>query len=157
MGYVSDRHPEALLLIAGKGPLREELSTTIRENDLENHVRLLGFVPDDDLPFAYRAANFSVVPTTRHEGFGLITIESLAAGTPVLVTPVGGLPETVTGLSDDLVLPDASTDALRSGLAAGLGKQLNLPTPDECRRHTRSRFDWPVIAREVRTVYEEVL
>jgi len=157
MEYVSARHPKALLLIAGKGPLRNELSAMIHEKDLENQVRLLGFVPDDDLPFAYRAANFSVVPTTQHEGFGLITIESLASGTPVLVTPVGGLPETVDGLSDDLVLPRASTDALQTGLAAALEEQLDLPAPDECRRYARSRFDWPVIASQVRSVYEEVL
>ena len=45
---------------------------------------MLGFVPDEDLPLAYRAANFSIVPTVALEGFGLITIESLAAGTPVV-------------------------------------------------------------------------
>jgi glycosyltransferase involved in cell wall biosynthesis len=155
--HVSRKHPDALLYIAGKGPLRDELDEDIRARGLEDHVELLGFVPDEDLPYAYRAADVSVVPTTEHEGFGLITIESLAAGTPVLVTPVGGLPETVRGLSEDLVLPDASTESIQDALVQALDGTLPLPDPDACRQYTRSHFDWPVIARQVRTVYEEVL
>jgi glycosyltransferase involved in cell wall biosynthesis len=151
------QHPDALLLIAGKGPMREKLAARIQSMDLDDHVRLLGFVPDDDLPYAYRAANFSVVPTTEHEGFGLITIESMAAGTPVLVTPVGGLPETVRALSDALVLPSASPQAVQDGLTAALDGTLSLPNSEACKAHVRARFDWPVIAQQVRRVYEEVL
>ncbi len=53
------------------------------------HVRLLGFVSDADLPLAYRAADLSIVPSQALEEFGVITLESLAAGMPVLVTLVG--------------------------------------------------------------------
>jgi glycosyltransferase involved in cell wall biosynthesis len=102
-------HPEVLLLIAGKGPLHDALSARIEDLGLQRHVRLLGYVPDADLALAYRAADLSVVPTVALEGFGLITVESLAAGTPVLVTPVGGLPETVQALAPNLILP-AATD-----------------------------------------------
>ena len=61
-------------------------------------MRLLGFVAEEDLPWLYRACDISIVPSVALEGFGLPTIESLAAGTPVLVTPIGGLPETVSEL-----------------------------------------------------------
>lgn len=157
MEHVRNHHPEALLLIAGKGPLRDKLIATIRSKNLEHHVRLLGFVPDEDLPLAYRAANLSIVPTIQHEGFGLITIESLAAGTPVLVTPIGGLPETVRDLSEELILPDASVAALQEGIGAALNGDLHLPDAETCRNYARRRFDWPVIARQVRQVYEEVV
>jgi len=157
MESVVDHHPDALLLIAGKGPLREELEARIQSKTLGQHIRLLGFVPDEDLPYAYRAANLSIVPTVKHEGFGLITIESLAAGTPVLVTPVGGLPETVRALDEDLILPDASTDALREALISALSGTFDLPDAERCQQYARSRFDWPVIARQVRDVYEEVV
>lgn len=157
MNQVSRKHPDALLLIAGKGPLRQELFERIQSENLHDHVRLLGFVPEEDLPFAYRAADVSIVPTIEHEGFGLITIESLAAGTPVLVTPVGGLPETVGDLSEDLVLPDASIASLQNALTSALKGTLPLPRPERCRDYARAQFDWPVIARQVRDVYEEVL
>jgi glycosyltransferase involved in cell wall biosynthesis len=156
MQPVVRHHPNALLLIAGKGPMRSNLEDRIDALGLRENVRLIGFVPEADLPYAYRAADLSVVPTVEHEGFGLITAESLATGTPVLVTPVGGLPETVRGLSRDLILADSSRDAIGTGLRRALDEPASLPGPDRCIAYARSRFDWPAIARQVRTVYEEV-
>jgi glycosyltransferase involved in cell wall biosynthesis len=152
---VRQTRPDALLYIAGTGPLRPDLEAQIQDQGLSEHVRLLGFVPDNDLPYTYRAADLSVVPTVQLEGFGLITIESLAAGTPVLVTPVGGLPETVSALSERLVLPDASVEALAGGLTAALRSPASLPSPSSCREYARSTFGWPAIARRTRDVYAE--
>lgn len=149
--------PEALLFVAGKGPLADALEERIRARGLEQHARLLGFVPDADLPLAYRAADVSVVPTLALEGFGLIAAESLAAGTPPLVTPVGGLPEVVRDLSPDLVLPDSSTPALADALRGALRGTRPLPSAEACRAYARRRFDWPVIAEQTRAVYESVL
>ena len=154
-GRVRRALPDALLYIAGTGPRRAALEAQIRARGLSEHVRLLGFVPDRDLPYAYRAADLSVVPTVRLEGFGLITVESLAAGTPVLVTPVGGLPETVRDLSEALILPDASVDALARGLTAALRTPASLPSRSACREYARSAFGWPAIARRTRAVYAE--
>jgi glycosyltransferase involved in cell wall biosynthesis len=148
--------PDLLVHIAGAGSLAPTLDALIEARGLRQHVRLLGFVPDEDLPVAYRAADLSVVPTVALEGFGLIVAESLAAGTPALVTPVGGLPEVVEGLSAHLVLPAAGADALADGIARALSGRLPLPDADACRRFARARYDWPSVARQVRAVYEEV-
>jgi len=149
--------PEVLLLIAGKGALSGELEEQVRSLGLEDNVRLLGFVPDEDLPIAYRAADLSIVPTVALEGFGLIAVESLAAGTPVLVTPVGGLPEVVRDLSADLMLPGSGTGDLVEGLVAALRGELALPDSEACRSYARVRYDWPVIAARTREVYAEAL
>ncbi|HWJ21585.1 MAG TPA: asparagine synthase (glutamine-hydrolyzing), partial [Gemmatimonadaceae bacterium] len=76
---VRRRVPDALVLIAGGGRLRAELEARVRDAGLAEHVRLLGFLPDAQLPLAYRAADVTVVPTVALEGFGLIVAESLAA------------------------------------------------------------------------------
>ncbi len=157
MATVREAMPEALLLIAGKGPLAADLDARIDALGLRDHARLLGFVPDADLPPAYRAADLTVVPTVALEGFGLVTIESLAAGTPVLVTPVGGLPEAVRGLSPDLVLPGSDAAALAEGITRALRGDLPLPDAEACRAFTRKHYAWPVIAQRTRAVYEETL
>ena len=150
------RVPEVLVLIGGTGPVRDELAARIAALGLAEHVRLLGFLPDADLPTAYRAADVTVVPSVALEGFGLVAAESLAAGTPALVTRVGGLPEVVAGLSDRLVVPPGSPSAL----AAALGDLLldgpgGWPSPDECRAHARA-FDWPRVVRRVADIYADV-
>jgi glycosyltransferase involved in cell wall biosynthesis len=151
------RIPDLLVLIAGTGPLEDALRAQIARYDLEKHARLLGFVPDADLPLAYRAANLSVVPTVALEGFGLITVESLAAGTPVLVTPHGGLPEVVSDLDSDLVLPGDTSEVLTRGLTDTLLGNHPLPPADACQQYVRERFDWPVVAEATGAVYHSVL
>jgi glycosyltransferase involved in cell wall biosynthesis len=154
---LKQRVPDVLLLIAGKGRLQEELQMRINEAGLDDNVKLLGFVPDQHLAALYRAATISVVPTVALEGFGLITVESLASGTPVLVTPVGGLPEAVAGLSPDLVLPATGAAAIADGLRAALDGSLKLPDADACRAYARANFDNSVIAKRVAAVYGEAI
>ena len=147
--------PDALLLIAGRGPLASELEGRIAARGLADHVRLLGFVPEEELPWLYRAADVSVMPSTTLEGFGLPTIESLAAGTPVVVTPVGGLPETVLELDPVLVTANCGAPAIADTLSFVLRDLGGLPGTEGCARFVRENFDWPVIARKVLTVYEQ--
>ncbi|KUZ11564.1 glycosyltransferase family 4 protein [Burkholderia diffusa] len=157
IGLVKHRHPDVLLLIAGKGKIGEELQQRIDDAGLQDNVKLLGFVPDNHLAALYRAATVSVVPTVALEGFGLITVESLASGTPVLVTPVGGLPEAVAGLSNDLVLPSTGAEAIAEGLGGALSGAITLPDEAACKRYARDHFDNAVIARRVAGVYEEAI
>lgn len=149
--------PEALLLIAGKGVLAGDLEARVRSLNLEGNVKMLGFVADEDLPVAYRAADLSIVPTAALEGFGLVAVESLASGTPVLVTPVGGLTEVVSDLCADLVLPGCGAGALAQGLEAALKGEMILPDTEDCQKYVRARYDWPAVAARTREVYVESL
>jgi glycosyltransferase involved in cell wall biosynthesis len=157
MDEVRKRVPDALLLIAGKGPLEDDLRSLVRSLRLENNVQFLGFVADQELPAAYRAADLTVVPSVAAEGFGLVVVESLAAGTPVLVTPVGGLPEVVRDLSPEMVLPATGAGPLAEGLTAALAGELALPDSKAARTYARVRYHWPVVAARVRDVYLEAL
>ncbi len=157
MKRVRARVPDALLLIAGAGPLRSSFEQQVAAAELSQHVRFLGFVPDEDLPLAYRAANISVMPSLALEGFGLSAVESLAAGTPVFVTPVGGLPDIVRDLSEDLLLPSAKPAVLADRLIAALTGALSLPSTTDCQSYAQSRYDWSTVAAQTHTVYQEAL
>ena len=103
---------------------------------------------------AYTAADFSIVPSQALEGFGLITLESLACGCPVLVTPVGGLPEVVQNLDPTLILRGTSREALAEGIHRGLSEPL--PSAVLCREYVEKNFSWPQITRRVLEIYREV-
>ena len=151
------QYPQILLYIAGKGALKEQLQTQIDDLDLNNHVKLLGYVADNALPIAYQAANLTVVPTVALEGFGLTVTESLASGTPVMGTPVGGIPEILRPLSNDLVFDDTSTDALTQGLREVLAGTRPLPDRQTCVEYAGDRYAWPVIAEQIKSVYQAAL
>ena len=154
---VRERVPDILVMIAGKGWMNDELQRQITAAGLQDHVRLLGFIHDLDLPVAYRAADLTVVPTVSLEGFGLTTVESMAAGTPAIVTPVGGSPEVVGGLSPDLIVPDWTPAALAAAITAAFHGELKLPGAQECKAFARTHFDWSIIAEKVRAVYDEAI
>lgn len=147
--------PDALIYIAGKGQIQAELQARIESAGLCQNVKLLGFVPDDQLSLAYAAADVSIVPSQSLEGFGLVTLESLVQGTPVLVTPVGGLPEVVSDLSPLLVLEHSNADAIAAGLREAIVDPGTLPSRETCRDYAVSRFSWPRIAERVLGVYTE--
>ena len=112
MPAVIARYPDMLLLIGGQGPERERLQQRIRERHLEHSVRLIGFIPDELLASYYQAADLFVLPTIALEGFGLVTTEALACGTPVIGTNVGATPEILRGLSREWIVPDTTPQAL---------------------------------------------
>ena len=148
------RVPELLLMVGGSGRLAEELRARASAKGLGEHIRFLGRVPEEDLALAYRAATLTVVPTVALEGFGLVAAESLAAGTPVLATPVGGLPEVLQDLAPELVLPATGAAALAESLSAALTGVTRLPEGQRCADFARARYDWPIVARRVREVYQ---
>jgi glycosyltransferase involved in cell wall biosynthesis len=153
-GSMAARHSDVCLFIAGQGPLRGVLASQISSLGLGNRVRLLGFLPDSSLPAAYQAADISVVPSQSLEGFGLTTVESLACGTPVLVTPVGGLPEVIRPLAPSCILPGPQTDQIAEGLNAFLAGELTMPAAAKCVEYVRQYFTWERVASQVLTIYE---
>lgn len=157
IAQVRQQYPEVLLLIAGKGVIAESLRSQIQQLQLEDSVKLLGFVADCDLPIAYRAAELSIIPSVSLEGFGLIAIESLAAGTPVLGTPIGGIPEILQPFSTDLILEGSTTSQLAQGIIEALSGQRQMPKSEACQDYVRQNYDWQVIAQQMKLVYEQVL
>ncbi len=154
MVNVCAAYPDALLYIAGKGELAATLQTQISELELSNNVQLLGYVSDEDLPLCYRAANFSVVPTVALEGFGLIVVESLAAGTPVLGTPIGGIPEILRPFSEDLVFESYNSEQLATGIIEALSGDRTLPSSQACLEYVKENYDWQIITQKIKLVYE---
>ena len=147
MTEVTRRRPDVHLLLGGSGSLREPLQAQARASGLDKHVTFLGFVPEDDLPRYYQAADAFVLPTRELEGFGLVTVEALACGTPVLGTRVGATPELLEPLDPALVFTSDGPDAMAADMLAFLERQRRDPAAaaalrEACARHAAGRYDW---------------
>ena len=110
--------PGLRLLIGGSGVLRSELEGRVKALGLDDCVRFLGFVPEALLPDYYRAADLFVLPTAELEGFGLVTVEALASGTPVLGTSVGATDEILDKLDSSLLAAGTDAESLAAGISA---------------------------------------
>jgi glycosyltransferase involved in cell wall biosynthesis len=143
---------DLVLLVVGEGPERTRLADESDRLGLADTVRFVGAVSDDELASCYRAADVCIVPSVALEGFGLVVLEALASGTPVVASDVGGLPETLASLDPSLVVPAGDSDALADRLRAALDGSMPLPPRKTCRSFAE-RFSWDVVATRHRDVY----
>lgn len=147
---VRKARPDVLCVVTGTGSLQTALAREVEGAGLAESVRFFGHVTDDVLQLVYRAADLSIVPSVAWEGFGLSVLESLASGTPALVTNVGGLPEVVRDLDATAIVAPNDPTGLARRIVAALSGQL--PTESACLAYVQ-RFAWPVIASRIAAVY----
>jgi glycosyltransferase involved in cell wall biosynthesis len=152
MKQLSDRHPASLrLVIAGEGSLGPFLRERSRALGLESRVSFSGLLPESHLPLAYQAADLFVLPTRLLEGFGLVTLEALASGCPVLGTPVGGTGEILTAFSPSLLTDGTDPEDLEKGVESYLARPPE--EVEDLRRsaaaHVRDRYGWDRMASSV--------
>jgi len=94
------------LVIGGEGPLAPSLSKAVADCNLGEFVHFVGYISDENLPSYYQMADLFVLPTKELEGFGMVTLEALASGLPVLGTPVGGTKEILACLGPEFLFAD---------------------------------------------------
>jgi len=143
-----------LVLVGGKGWLYEDIFASVERLGLSDAVLFAGYVPAEELPLWYSAADLFVFPSL-YEGFGLPPLEAMACGTPVISSNAASLPE-VIGEAGLMVAPQDV-----EGLAAAMRRVL---TDRDLRAQLREqglqqarRFSWEKTARQTVEVYRQVL
>jgi glycosyltransferase involved in cell wall biosynthesis len=150
------------LTIVGDGIERHNLENLIERYGLCHEVTMAGFVPQEDLPEYYGAADFFILPTRRLEGFGLVTPESLACGTPVLGTSVGGTKEILSNFDSRFLFADTSPEAMAAGIQWAV-RSLFTPKGDyddlrrRCREYATKHYSWERHTDQLRSILDEIL
>lgn len=145
------------LRIVGTGPFETELRDMVKAYGLEDRVRFLGFVPNEELPDHYRRSDIFVLPSET-ESFGLVFAEAMSCGLPIAASNVGGIPETVRDGIDGLLCPPGDPLALRENI---LRLASSIETREEISHSQRERilerYTWDKIAARYADVYRAVL
>lgn len=158
IAIIAQEHPNILLMLIGDGSKRAELEAYVREKGLEKHVRFVGQVKYENVgPLVAMSNAFARTP--RAEGFGIVFLEAMSAGVPVLGTNVGGIPDFiengVTGLLCEARDVDSIATALRRLVTDALLRERLVANATAM---VHERYDWDVIAGRVeREVYQQGL
>ena len=148
------RLPETLTLIVGDGEERKELEQLAEELSLTS-VRFLGNVNQQALRRLYNVSDISVVPS-RREAFGLVALEAMACGIPVVATNSGGLPDFVNDEVGVLVQPENPQD-LADGIQTALLRADSPSFPEwrvQIADYARTQYAQDVIIHELEELYE---
>jgi len=156
MPEVLAAHPEAKLVVAGGG-WWGHLAERAAQRGLRDKVAFAGFVSEEDLRRFYAVADAAVFPSL-YEPFGIVALEAMAAGVPVVVSDIGGFREVVrhgeTGIHTWANNPGSLAWGIRQVLSdRALAERLWT----EARREVEERFGWAAIAEQTAALYTEAL
>ena len=154
-GRIAAARPEARLIVAGDGAERDavdRLPPAVRDR-----VRMLGNVPHDRLPPYHAACDVFVGPALGRESFGIVLVEAMAAGLPVVASDIPGYREVVRDGVDGALVPPGDAGALARAVTRLLDDPAEAERLVAAGRQRAGRFDWDVVAREIAGCYEEAV
>jgi len=151
------KHPDTKFIIVGDGWMRNHLEELSRSTGCRQRIRFTGFIPDSELRELMMSSDVLVVPSV-YEPFGIVALEGMAAGVPVVASQVGGLAEIIehdrTGV---FVYP-------RSPESIAWGVDYVLSNPDHSKwlarnawENVRRVYSWEAAAKRTIKIYEEVV
>jgi len=148
------RDIDAEVFVLGDGPERAALMRRTRDND---RVHFVGYVREPLLQQFYRRADVQVVPSVSDEAFGLVCVEAMASGTPVVATALGGIPEIVVHGDCGLLVEPGNAAAIAEAVNHLLARPaLRRRMGDRARRLVEERFTWDVVASRLGLALEHL-
>ena len=156
VAHLRKMRSDFICVVGGKGPLRGPLEKRATQLGLADHIRFLGFVPEQDLADLYGCADLFVQTDTELQGFGLPILEALACGTPVLATPVGGANDILAPFRDGTCLfSSLDPEAMGYEMNAALDGSPDAELREESRRFAEDNYSWDRIVDQLEEYLQE--
>jgi len=152
MRNVVSKHPDLLCVIVGDGPQRGALEKQIARDGMAEHVLLVGNRPRNEIPLWMNASDLFVLPSLN-ESFGIVQIEAMACGKPVVATNTPGSREIIASEKYGLLCQPGNPGDLADKILVGLEKDWN---QQEILQFAES-FSWEKIAGEILRIYDTLL
>lgn len=157
MPKVLNGYHDSKLIIAGKGGMIDELRDEVRRLGIENKVYFTGYLKLNQVTKMYKCADVAVFPST-YEPFGVVALEGMLSGTPVVVSDVGGLNEIVqhreNGMKSYAGNPNSIADSIlellyNPGLCAEVSRA--------AKAKVKAQYNWTKIAQDTHFIYQKAI
>jgi len=152
MVHIRAEGSDVICCIGGKGPEEKNLLRQIHTHDLDDCVSLLGFIPDQMVPVWMSAADLFVLPSI-HESFGIVQIEALACGTPVVSSETVGSREIIVSDDIGLLCEPANTASLSAAILHGLDTHWDRKKIIDY----SAQFSWDHVVMSLIPIYSRVM
>ncbi len=157
MPKILDHYHDAKLVICGKGGMMDELRNQVNFLGLNEKVYFTGYVAAKDVPKMYKCADVAVFPST-YEPFGIVALEAMLSGTPVVTSDIGGLNEIVDHAVNGMKSYAGNANSLADSILTLLFDQ---KLADTCVKNAKAKvkneYNWPKIAQDTYFTYEKAI
>ena len=147
--------PELRLIVAGDGPQRDALE--VLPPGLLERVTMLGHVPNTELPTVTAGCDLYLGPSTGGESFGIVLVEAMAAGLPVVASDTPGYDEVVTDGVDGLLVTPRDPSALAARIELLLEDHALSERLAAAGRERAASFDWSIVIRRLEDLYDRAI
>ena len=145
-----------LLVVGADGGLKDGYEKWVRKADLQDVV-FVGYVSDEELPRYYQAAHVFCAPNTGQESFGIVLLEAMAAGKPIVASNIEGFASVLADGEEGILVPPKDEHALGVTLARLLKDEHLRKRMGETGRAKAEEYDWSRVARRVEAYYNRLL
>jgi glycosyltransferase involved in cell wall biosynthesis len=157
VSQILSEFPDTQFVIAGRGPEATNLAQQAERLGVTDHVHFPGFISDEERDLLYHVAACAVFPSL-YEPFGIVALEAMAAGCPVVVAEVGGLREVVRHGKTGVTVYSDDVRSLAWGVLHTLrNPEMAAARAEEARQVVRREFNWDTVAAKTIAVYQRVL
>lgn len=146
------RRPGCKFLVVGAGPELARCRRFVERHELSEDIVFTGFVPDEDLPSYYAAADVLTI-ASRFETQGMVALEAMACGTPVVAVDYRAFPEYIQDGENGFLFPPGDVSGFHMSVLAALEGE---ETVRQRARETASRFSWERCTERLVALYEEM-
>lgn len=148
--------PKARLVIAGDGIHRQHFEDIVSELGLHKKVRFLGYLPRQKMVENYQDCSLFCLPSLS-EPFGMVVLEAMACGKPIVATNVGGIPEIVAHGRNGLLVPPRSPEALAKAIVGLLSDKKKLKKLGGHSIETAKKYDWENVVDNIEKIYGKII
>ncbi len=157
MPKILQGYNDAKLVIAGKGGMLDELRAQVASLGIENKVYFTGYMQAKEVCKMYKCADVSVFPST-YEPFGIVALEAMLSGTPVVVSDIGGLNEIVEHGVDGMKSYAGNPNSLADSILALLhNPELAQNVVKKAKTKVKNEFNWTKIAQDTHFIYQKAI
>ncbi|GAH25600.1 unnamed protein product, partial [marine sediment metagenome] len=144
------------LIVAGTGPEKSTCENFVKQHRLTEHVHFLGFIPKEDIPSVYRSCDIYCSPALGGETFGIVLIEAMASGIPVVASNIDGYKQVIKDGINGLLCNPHSPEDIKDKISSLLSDntlRIRLITEG---LHTVSQYEWKRVSQRIYEIYEDV-
>ncbi|AKB76148.1 Glycosyltransferase [Methanosarcina lacustris Z-7289] len=155
MNSIHEQLPNTDLLIVGDGPDREKMETLVQELNLQDCIHFVGKVSNEEIPEYMAQADLFALPSLS-EGFGIVNIEAMAAGLPIVTTNVGGLPEIVINGENGFLVEPKNPEALAETILLILSDNDLKARISMNNQMKAEQYSWDIVVKNLISIYESL-
>ncbi len=160
MGVILEAVPKARLIVGGDGELLDHYKNMASSLGLEERVRFLGYIPEDEIVKLYNGCDLFVLPSVsaRQETFGIVLLEAMACARPVVGTEIVGVAEDVRRHGAGLIVQRKDEGALADAVIKLLkDEDLRLEMGTAARELAKRDYSWSQVALRMEALYEDLV